>query len=125
MIPYPQCLYIRCFTYIKVYKVIRVYLDDSSSIVDIASSMIEKKIGLIGGARIAGDMRRSTESNYQAGYTVRIEDYEGRIKAVCGEYPEILVLADTEDECMRLVIDEIEKKRKIGTAITRVDNSST
>jgi hypothetical protein len=102
-----------------VYKVIRLFIDDSKGIVETASMMMAKRDAFMGEMRVSGDMRRTTESKIQSGYVVKLEDYENRIKATCQEYDDILVISDTEDDCMTQIISEIEKKLNSSTSITR------
>lgn len=108
-----------------MYKEIRVYFDDSTNIVDVAAKILDNTYGgnVIGGMRIAGEMRRTDQSPIQAGYTVRLNSVVGGIRAIC-ENPKAEVIGKNEDEALRLVIEAIEKQLNVSTAMTRVEDKS-
>lgn len=106
-----------------MHKVIRIFLDDSKNIVDVASRIMgnTQGSGLIGGMRISGDMRKTYDNhNLPSGYTVALDLENGRIHSRCDD-PKVEAWGTDEDEAVRLIIAEIEKALNTTTAITRIE----
>lgn len=107
-----------------MYKEVRIFLDDSKNIVDVAARAMDNTHGmnLIGGMRIAGEMRQTYRSDVDVGYLVRLKSTVGGVMAWCDK-PKAEVVGKNEEEAMRLIIARIEELSNVSSAITRVEDT--